>query len=52
MRWRFWLIELPAKALEFWFTFYWTLLTVICAGIVLVTVAALVLALFGIRWGW
>jgi hypothetical protein len=50
--WRKWLIEWPAKALDLWFTFYWTLLTVLCAGIFLVLVASLVLDQFGIRWGW
>jgi hypothetical protein len=31
-RW-FWLIVLPARALRLWFAFYWTLLTVLCVGL-------------------
>ena len=52
MRWRFWLVDGPARLLDLWFRFYWTLLTVLCAGLFLTLVISLVLDQWGIRWGW
>lgn len=52
LRWQRFLIELPARIVDLWFRVYVTLLAI--AGLVTVTmiVIVLLLALFGIRWGW
>lgn len=52
MRWRFWFIEIPAKAISAWFLFYWTLLTVLAVLAFATGLATVVLDRFGIRWGW
>jgi hypothetical protein len=49
---RFWLIDLPAKIVDGWFRFYWFLLTVVTVVSLAIGALALVLAQFGIRWGW
>ena len=52
MRWRFWLVDLPARIVDTWFRVYWLLafaLTTIC---ILTAGLSLALYLLGIRWGW
>lgn len=59
MRWRFWLIDGPAKVTEVGLTWYRLLFMVLLwaaaigavIGLLMVT-ASLVLDAFGIRWGW
>lgn len=52
MQWRRILLEWPARAVDLWFTAYRIVLTVATVIAVTVVVVMLVLALFGIRWGW
>lgn len=57
VRWRFWLIDLPARLTEIgaaWFRLYsLVILWIVAISTPTVTVAVLVLWYgFGIRWGW
>jgi hypothetical protein len=52
MRWRHWLIEWPAALVDLWFAAYRLLILVLTIITVTGVVLMLVLAAFGIRWGW
>lgn len=56
-QWRYWLIDLPARATEVGFVWYrvYLLVALVIAGPGLLLMVLLVLILwyaFGIRWGW
>lgn len=50
--WRFWLIDLPARITDLWFGLYWFILTVMAVGLAVTFTVSMVLAHFGVRWGW
>ena len=52
MRWRYWLIDLPALVVTAWFIAYRFVLMVATVITVSAVVAMLVLQCFGIQWGW
>jgi len=52
MRWQRALIEIPARIVDLWFLSYQVLLVAVTMVTVTVVVVMLVLAAFGIRWGW
>ena len=56
VNWRYWLIDLPARLTEVgytWYRLYLTALLIVAAVVVpFMAVTTLVLAAFGIRWGW
>ena len=49
---RRWLIDIPALVVDLWFRAYRIYLTIVTMVIVTTVVLMLVLAAFGIRWGW
>ena len=49
---RRWLIDLPARIVDLWFMAYHFIILVATILSVTVVVVMLVLAAFGIRWGW
>lgn len=49
---RRWLIEIPARIVDIWFLAYNVLLLIATIIAVSAVVLLLVLAAFGIRWGW
>lgn len=50
---RYWLIELPSRVLNLWFTIYWAFVTMtVIAMFLTLTVSMVLLYGFGIRWGW
>jgi hypothetical protein len=56
-QWRYWLVELPAKATEVGYTWYRLYLLVVLMiagpGLLIMVLSALILWFaFGIRWGW
>lgn len=53
MGWRFWVVDMPAKAFDVWQVVYWSLVAVGSAFCLLGVLAMLTLWFgFGIRWGW
>lgn len=52
MKWKYWLIEVPAKLFELWWSAYRALLTLLIMVSVTTVFIALLLRLAGIRWGW
>lgn len=52
MRWRRLLLNWPAKAVDLWFFGYRALVVGMTIVTVSLVVLVLVLAAFGIRWGW
>lgn len=52
MRWRTWLIDWPAAIVTLWWAAYRILLMIITMIVVTTLLISLVLAVFGIRWGW
>lgn len=49
---RFWLIDLPARIVDVWFSFYAFLILASATVGIMAALLMLVLAIFGIRWGW
>lgn len=57
MRWRYWLIDVPAHITEVglvWYRLYWLVVLSIAALVLPVTVVTILVLWFGfgIRWGW
>jgi len=50
--WRRVLIDWPARAVELWFAAYRILIVLMTIATVSLVLLVLVLALFGVRWGW
>lgn len=51
--WKRWLIDIPARLYDLWWTVYWAVLavlTAVCFGMLAITLIAWFI--FGIRWGW
>jgi hypothetical protein len=49
---KYWLIDLPAKIVNVWFTVYWLLISVMVFSMLVTGLTSMVLYWFGIRWGW
>lgn len=52
MRWRFWLVTLPATIVAAWFQIYGAIIAVLVSIVLVMGLLSLVLGQFGIRWGW
>lgn len=52
LTWRLVLLDGPARLVELWFRAYHALLTGMTIVTVTLVVVTLVLAAFGVRWGW
>lgn len=52
MDWHRWLIDVPAAIVTTWYRVYWIVLTIATMVAVSTVALMLVLAAFGIRWGW
>lgn len=52
MSWRFWLLDVPALLLSFWFAAYRVVLIISTVISVSLVLAMLGLAMLGVRWGW
>lgn len=50
LRWL--LLDLPAAIVTLWFRAYYLLIALVTIITVSILLIALVLALFGVRWGW
>jgi energy-converting hydrogenase Eha subunit E len=52
VKWRTWLIDWPAAIVSWWWLLYTWYLTIVTMCAVTAVIVLLVLAAFGIRWGW
>lgn len=50
-RWRLWLLDIPARAVDTGFTVYRLYLMALMSAAIVLVFISLLLALFGVRWG-